>query len=590
MHLTVLACDLDGTLAEDDHVASKTWAMLRRAKAAGLAIILVTGRTLVSFSAEGPFAELCEAIVAEDGAAIYFPRRDVVAVPFGRLAPRVLQHLDDLRIPYERGVAIAATHVPHDKAILEALREKGGGATVEYNRGSVMVIPSGATKGTGLLFALQELGYSPRNVVACGDAENDRSLFEMVELAVAVANAQPDIRELADSVLAQPNGAGVQALIADLLEGSIPSRRLRPDRRLLLGHRLDGTPVHLDPFALVDGNLGIVGASGAGKSWLAGLLAEGLIKQGYQVCIIDPEGDYRGLRAFPHSIVLGGPKTQLPPVVDVVTISEYSNVNLVLDLSVYAVAERQAFVAELLRALRALRSRRGRPHWFLIDEIQSLCPLEGGELTDLLLDVMQDGGFSLVSYRPSLVAPSLLEALDHWLATRFSWPEEIETLKSFLAKHDGGSALLSKLPELPPGQAYLCLGDGNSWLSPESGLVTFKPGPRVLPHIRHLYKYLQAPLPSSKRFYFHDVSGGHSNLAAASLWEFREVLAVVPDETLQYHLRRGDFEHWFSDVLHDNELARQVRRMARRDLHGDMMRQALQEIVTNRYEELDSLA
>ncbi len=36
MHLTVLACDLDGTLANHGKVASETWEMLRQAKTAGL--------------------------------------------------------------------------------------------------------------------------------------------------------------------------------------------------------------------------------------------------------------------------------------------------------------------------------------------------------------------------------------------------------------------------------------------------------------------------------------------------------------------------------------------------------------------------
>ena len=75
MHLTILACDLDGTLATDGKVTPETWEALRQAKAAGLILILVTGRTLNTFPADGPFAELCEAIVAENGAVVYFPQK-----------------------------------------------------------------------------------------------------------------------------------------------------------------------------------------------------------------------------------------------------------------------------------------------------------------------------------------------------------------------------------------------------------------------------------------------------------------------------------------------------------------------------------
>jgi haloacid dehalogenase-like hydrolase/Helicase HerA, central domain len=279
---------------------------------------------------------------------VYFPRQDIVMLPFGHLSASLIEHLEALSIPLERGMAIVATRAPHDVAVLDVLRASGGGATVEYNRGAVMVLPAGATKGTGLLYALRELGYSPRNVVACGDAENDRSLFDVAEVAVAVANAAPDIQALADVVLSEAGGAGVRTLIADLIAGQIPARRSRPERRLCLGRRLDGTPVYLDPFMLLDDNLGIAGSSGAGKSWLAGLLAEELLKQGYQICLIDPEGDYRGLRAFPHTLLLGGADTRLPTVEDVVTLSEYAEVSLVLDFSSHPLAERRTYINQLL--------------------------------------------------------------------------------------------------------------------------------------------------------------------------------------------------------------------------------------------------
>jgi hydroxymethylpyrimidine pyrophosphatase-like HAD family hydrolase len=87
VHLTVLACDLDGTLAEHGQVAAETWDVLRRAREAGLALLLVTGRVLDTFAADGPFAEVFEAVLAEEGAAVYFTRNDGVMLPFGRLAP-----------------------------------------------------------------------------------------------------------------------------------------------------------------------------------------------------------------------------------------------------------------------------------------------------------------------------------------------------------------------------------------------------------------------------------------------------------------------------------------------------------------------
>jgi adenylylsulfate kinase-like enzyme len=107
----------------------------------------------------------------------------------------------------------------------------------------------------------------------------------------------------------------------------------------------------VDPFDLVNSNVRVFGASGSGKSWLAGLLTEELLKQGYQVCITDPEGEYRALGASPHTLLLGEAKSRLPSVADVVNFLENGCLSLVLDLSVYAPAERADYVLELLRGL-----------------------------------------------------------------------------------------------------------------------------------------------------------------------------------------------------------------------------------------------
>jgi hydroxymethylpyrimidine pyrophosphatase-like HAD family hydrolase/ActR/RegA family two-component response regulator len=589
-HFTVLATDLDGTLTTDPNgqLDLETWETLRQLKTAGFTIILVTGRTLDSFSQGGPFSDLCEAIVAENGAIVYFPRRDTLLFPFGRLTPEVMQRLHMLDIPMERGMAIVATTVPHDRAILDLLREVGGGASVEYNRGAVMVLPLGATKGTGLRIALDELGFSPHNVIACGDAENDRSLFEVAEYAAAVQNAPPTIRALADTVLPDPDGQGIRGLLRQLLAGRVPGYRSRLYRQLALGHVLGGDPLHIDPFILLTGSMGIFGASSTGKSWLAGLLAEELLRQGYQVCLIDPEGDYRALSAGPRILQLGGAGRPLPPVTDVFSFLETSQVSLVLDFSVYDHEERALYLEEVLRAVQGLRARRGRPHWLLVDEAQAFCD-GNSELSETLLAMTQQGGVGLVSYRPSQLAPAFHAALNQVLLTRLGLAEDIEALYPLVGSLSGGREALTALPFLPIGQAFLCYVQDTGLEPRPHGVIRFQAGPRSVPHIRHLHKYLRAPLPAPKRFYFHDSEGRFMGRAAANLWEFRDALTELPISSLEYHLQRGDFEHWAQGVLRDDELARRIHKLAIHDVRNADLRQALLEIVIVRYEELDSL-
>jgi hypothetical protein len=70
------------------------------------------------------------------------------------------------------------------------------------------------SKGAGLEFVAERLGFGPEATVACGDGENDRELLDWAGFGVAVANAHPDILARADLVVPSVEEEGV----ADLLE------------------------------------------------------------------------------------------------------------------------------------------------------------------------------------------------------------------------------------------------------------------------------------------------------------------------------------------------------------------------------------
>ena len=72
-----------------------------------------------------------------------------------------------------------------------------------------MALPSDMTKATGLAPALAALEVVPERTVGVGDAENDQAFLRMCGLAVAVDNALPAVKEMADVVTAGARGAGV---------------------------------------------------------------------------------------------------------------------------------------------------------------------------------------------------------------------------------------------------------------------------------------------------------------------------------------------------------------------------------------------
>lgn len=581
--------DLDGTLAEHGVVAAETWQALGKMKEAGFTLLLVTGRRLSVIPDIGPFAEYCEAIVSENGATVYFPRSDTTITPFGRLAPEVVQKLEALGNEVEFGVAIAATWVPHDREVLSIISETGYAATVEYNKGAVMILPPGATKGSGLKVALEELGYSARNVLACGDAENDRSMFEQADLSVAVANAIPAIKDLADAVLTQPNGQGSREIMEKLMAGKVPAYRCRPQRRIVLGHSNEDEKVCLSPFNLLDSNWGIVGSSGSGKSWLAGLLMEQLLELGYQTCVIDPEGDYRAIRAFPHTIVLGSEMSMPPSVVDVITLLEYARVSIILDLSLYSREEKISYVREFMQALSGIRARRGLPHWFLIDEAHYFCHTKGDPLTDLFLENARAGGFTFITYQARALPDALLKSIDHWMFTQIRDQAEVRHLRLKMSKGGNSCKSLNELGTLTSKQFYLCMGETSQLDPPTSGVVGLDRVDRSTPHVRHLHKYLLAPLPANKQFYFNLQEKEMPVRPAASFWEFLNAIPRLSVRTIRYHLERKDFERWLSEVIHDDELARQLRKLAGRQLADQELKDALYATVSIRFEELERL-
>jgi hypothetical protein len=74
------------------------------------------------------------------------------------------------------------------------------------------------SKGSGLAFVAERLGFRPEGTVACGDGENDRELLDWAGFGVAVANAHEDVLARADLVVPSVQEEGVAALLEAYLD------------------------------------------------------------------------------------------------------------------------------------------------------------------------------------------------------------------------------------------------------------------------------------------------------------------------------------------------------------------------------------
>lgn len=217
MQYLLLATDYDGTLACDGKVTDRTLAAVDRLRASGRKIMLVTGRHLPDLCEIFPRLDLFDLVIVENGGLLYRPdtrEQELLCEPVNE---RLVDLLTQRKIPFAAGRTIVATWQPHEVAVLAAIRDLGLDLQVIFNKGSVMVLPSGVNKGTALQSAVVELGVSCRNVVSVGDAENDLPFLRMSGCSVAVANALPSVKEQCDIVLDTARGEGVTDLINRLI-------------------------------------------------------------------------------------------------------------------------------------------------------------------------------------------------------------------------------------------------------------------------------------------------------------------------------------------------------------------------------------
>jgi hydroxymethylpyrimidine pyrophosphatase-like HAD family hydrolase len=539
MRYQILACDYDGTLAHHSTVDEATVAALRRLRESGRRLVLVTGRQLPELGEVFPHLDLFERVIAENGALLYTPATKQER-PLGEAPPPALiERLQTKGVaPMAVGRVIVATWEPHETEVLGAIRDLGLEWQVIFNKGAVMVLPSGINKASGLAAALRELGLSAHNTVAVGDAENDHHLLGFCECGVAVANAVPSLKEQADWTTGADHGAGVTELIDKLLASDLAELAPRLARHAIpLGH-VDGKERGLDPYGA---NVLLAGESGGGKSSLATGLIERLSGRGYQYCVIDPEGDYGNL-----DCVSFGRADQPPDIEQVLKLLSEPDENCVVNLYGIPFDDRPRFFAKLFPALLELRARTGRPHWIIVDECHHMFPAANEPADTLLASGLTN--IVWITVYPDHVARPVLELIDLVLAVGDA-PDK--TLRQF-AKALDRKAPAKKLPALPKGEAAMWQTRGHA--APERVVTLPAKGERK----RHHRKYAIGELSPDLSFYFRGPKG-KLNLRAQNLSIFVQSAEGVDDETWLYHLRRGDYSRWFRDVIKDDELAQAAR-------------------------------
>lgn len=534
-----VAVDFDGTLttagtAPDDEVLGA----LRAVRESGLALILVTGRIIEELEQVWPeVANFVDCVVAENGAVLRTSAwHRLLATPVDQ---RLDVALGSTGVRFRRGEVLLAASVNDEPAILAQVRRLQLGCQTVANRGELMVLPAGVSKGSGLYQALGHLGLSFHNTVTIGDAENDLALFEMSELAVAVADAVEPLKAEADVVLAEPDGRGVASVLRDEVVGG---RRVVHSRRWKV--RLGTADAHDVSLPGSQMNVLIAGGTGTGKSYVAGLFAEQLVQDNYSVLVIDPEGDHVGLTHLSGCLVVGG-GLPLPEPDEVLRLLHHRYASVMVDLSPLDPSSSVDYQRRLLTRIEAHRRLTGLPHWVFLDEADQLV----GRITAALPTFEPaHKGYCLVTWRPRELAVDVVASLDAVIAIGSADPD------------DAVVDLAAAVGEVPRVEvaSLLTVGSGTAVLTRRDAphqAQAFVVAQRVTPHLRHTHKYDHRPLEGERGFHFRRSPTELTGALAANLAELEDEVSRCERAVLRHHCPRHDFSRWVADVFHDPGLA-----------------------------------
>jgi Cof subfamily protein (haloacid dehalogenase superfamily) len=274
-----LLLDVDGTLLDlNEQVHPRTRAALERARAAGVVVMLATGRS--SGGVRGIAREFTPGMpaIVFNGAALYEPGNDrllemttlpaataervlaharqhamlpVVATREGQYSRPALSaaeghvlaafrqlHISDDPLPLEAVIRItllsdrhassSALHAEIQTAIdAPAYLTHFALASLPHFPDSpfqiVDVQPDCGGKAAALRVLAERYGIPAERVVAVGDADNDLPMLRHAGLGVAMGNATPATKEVADRVIGDHNGDALGLLIEELfLVGADP--------------------------------------------------------------------------------------------------------------------------------------------------------------------------------------------------------------------------------------------------------------------------------------------------------------------------------------------------------------------------------
>jgi hypothetical protein len=164
--------------------------------------------------------DIALAVEVENGRSFWYEKAWPVRWENDHNTVRVLASAEELTsVPAVKLLARSANHQPEDFYELVS-RTLGGLAESTYSSSSALVEISaaGVTKAAGLAWLCEQRGIEAGEVIAFGDMPNDIPLLTWAGRSVAMGNAHPAVKKVADEVGLTNDEDGVARYLSDLFD------------------------------------------------------------------------------------------------------------------------------------------------------------------------------------------------------------------------------------------------------------------------------------------------------------------------------------------------------------------------------------
>ena len=225
----VVVIDIDGTITDEKkHLSTEAVQAVRRLEEAGIPVVLATGNVRPVTYGLWRFLGLSAPMCCENGGVLWHPAWDEPvlrakadeAKEAARWLATQIEGLDAEGIASNRWRESEWCLFPN--APLEAVTAAVASSpwshlSVVRTGFAVHLMEPHISKGEGLRFLFERMGWSPEEALCVGDAPNDLSMFEFLHWSVAVGGAFPAVEEAASVVSPHPHGLTFPPLVDAIL-------------------------------------------------------------------------------------------------------------------------------------------------------------------------------------------------------------------------------------------------------------------------------------------------------------------------------------------------------------------------------------